>query len=70
MYLTVVQFKIVCGITTGLDGFVEGREGHLMAQNASRSLAFCLPLVLSIFAAHTLKKYMRISNQLQEGKNN
>ena len=65
-----MQFKIVCGITTGLDGFVEERKGHLRAQNASRSLAFCLPLVLSVFAVYTLIKYMRIYNQLQEEKNN
>ena len=48
---------------------MEGREGHLRAQNASHSLAFSFPSALPLFAVHTLKKiYMRMYSQLQEGK--
>jgi len=46
-------------LLTCLDELVEGRGGHLRAQNASHSLAFCLQSALPLFAVYTLKKYMR-----------
>ena len=49
-------FKYALELLTCLDELVEGREGHLRAQNASHSVAFCVLSALPLFAVYTLKK--------------